>query len=220
MPMRTRAVLVGVAFVLLVVLWFVFMFRPNQARISELRDQQTATQQEIDMLEGELTRLQGLRDREPELQAELLRLQDALPLDPRLPDFILQIHEAANLAGVDFLSITPSLPAAFTPPADAPAPPQPLQAVSVTISTTGRYFALEDFIIRIERLRRAVRINSFTLAPGGGEDPPGASPTLSVSFQMQMFVGGVPAPAAAPEQTGETTVAPTPEPAAVAEQEG
>ncbi len=220
MPMRTRAVLVGVVFVLFVVLWFFFMFRPNQARIAELRDQQTATQHEIDSLQAQLTRLQELRDREPELRAELLRLQDALPSDPRLPDFILQIHEAANLAGVEFLSITPSLPAEFTPAADAPAPPQPLQAVAVTISTTGRYFALEDFIIRIERLRRAVRINSFTLAPGGEEDPVGASPTLSVSFQMQMFVGGVPGPAPAPEQTDETTVAPTPEPAPVEEQEG
>lgn len=191
MSVRTQAILVGAGFLLLVLLWFFLGFRPQQDRINELRDQQEETQSEIGNLRAQLERLQELQRMEPQLRAQASRLQDALPTDPRIPDFILQVQDAANLAGIDFLSISPSLPSPFTPPgADQQGGPADLQSISVSIQTTGTFFELEDFIIRLERLPRAVRINTFSLSPGGGAegDQPGASPTLSVTFAMQIFL--------------------------------
>ncbi|HVL81327.1 MAG TPA: type 4a pilus biogenesis protein PilO, partial [Actinomycetota bacterium] len=215
MPLRTRAILIGVGFVVLTMLWFFFLFRPNQARIAELRTEQQTTEQQIDQLRIRLAELQRLRDQEPMLRAQLARFTDALPEDPRLPDFILQVEEQANLAGIEFLSITPSLPAPYAgagdpaavPPA-APAGGGELQAISVSISTTGTYFELLDFILRLERqIPRAVRLNNFALAPTG-ETARGQSPTLQVTFDMQMFLlSPVPvAPGAAPQPP--TTEAP------------
>lgn len=190
MSMRMKGILLGAGFLVLVVLWFVLLFRPSQSEIAELREQQEATEREISSLEARLTRLQELREQEPQLRAEFARMEDALPADPRLPDFILQVHEAANLAGIDFLSISPSLPADFNPPEGAPPAEEELSGISVSISAEGSYFALEDFIIRIERLRRAVRINSFSLSPVGEPEVPGTSPDLSVTFSTQMFMLG------------------------------
>ncbi len=217
MSVRNRAILLAAVFVLLLLVWFFFMFRPNQRRISELRAEQEQVQQEIGGLQVQLERLRELQRQEPQLRAQFARLQDALPDDPRLPDFILQVQEAANLAGIDFLSITPSLPAAFTPPGAMQPPPEAaqLQAISVSISVTGTYFEVEDFIIRLERLQRAVRIGSFTLAPGEGAA--GGSPTLSTTLQMQMFMvspapvvqqppGAPPPPAPAPAPGAPTPV--------------
>lgn len=227
MSVRLRAILMGAGFLVVVLLWFFVGFRPQQDRINELRDQQDQTQSEIQNLRAQLERLQELQRMEPQLRAQASRLQDALPADPRLPDFILQVQDAANLAGIDFLSISPSVPASFTPPGEGGQGGQgagDLQAINVSVQTTGTFFELEDFIIRLERLPRAVRINSFGLSPGGeDEGAPGAPPTLSVTFSMQMFleanapvspVAGTSPPDGAPAP-GETPVpgetpAPTP----------
>lgn len=207
MSVRNRAIILGAVFVVVVLIWFFALFRPNQDRINELRAQQEQVQQEINNLQVQLQRLQELQRQEPQLRAQFARLQDALPEEPRLPDFILQVQEAANLSGIDFLSITPSLPAPFTPPSTA----QPaagaggLQAIAVSIATTGTYFEIEDFVIRMERLQRAVRINTFQLAPAAVT---AGSPTLSVTFQMQMFMT-TPAPVTPPPAAGQPEPAPT-----------
>ena len=217
MSVRWQAIIAGVVFVLLVVAWFFLGFNPNRDRISELEEQQEQVVMEIGELRVRLERLLELRRQEPQLRAELTRMRDALPNDPRLPDFILQVQETANLAGIDFLSITPSLPSPFTPPGGAAQPT--LQAISVSISTRGRYFEIEDFIVRMERMRRAVRINTFALAPGGAaeDDPdqPGGSPTMAVTFAMQMFVnapaaGAAPVAGATPAPASPPTGSPPP----------
>lgn len=227
MSVRLRAILLGAGFLVLVVAWFFLGFNPNRSRINELRDEQEEVEASITRLEAELARLEELQRMEPELRAQFTRLQDAVPEDPRIPDFILQVQEAANLAGIEFLSISPSLPAAFTPPGGEGGAAN-LQAIAVSIQTTGRFFALEDFIIRLEKLARAVRINTFGLSPGGGAaDVPGTSPSMSVTFQLQIFMasttgqaggatggttGGATGGTTIATPAPETTPAPTPQP--------
>lgn len=175
MSMKMKVALSIVGVIVILAGWFLMVFRPNQQEVSDLRDEIEATQEEIVALEAQLLRLQALRDRAPELREEAARFSLALPTSPRVPDFILQVQEAANQAQVDFLTITPSLPAPFEGGTSG------LQAVGVSISTTGSYFTLQDFIHRLERLDRAVRVNSFSLSA------PGEGGTMSTSLSMQMF---------------------------------
>lgn len=194
--MRLRLVLVALGCIALVAIWFLSVFRPNRERLGEVREQVAATEQEIASLEAQLRRLQQLQREEPRLRAELARFGDAIPPDHRVPDFILQVQDAANLAGIDFLAITPSQPSA---PAEGAT-----QVIGVSLSVTGTFFEMEDFIFRMERLQRSVRLNSFAL---GGEGE------MSVSLTMQMFAlpraplelpppaGTTPAPAASPAPT-------------------
>lgn len=180
--MRLKFVLVGIGCVAMAAIWYLFLFSPNRERIDELNSQVEATEAEIVSLEAQLRRLQQLQREEPRLRAELARFGDAIPPDPRVPDFILQVQDAANLSGVNFLSVAPSTPAAFPGASGA-------QVIAVTIATTGSFFEVEDFIFRLERLQRTVRINSFQL---GGEGE------LSVSLSMQMFTLAQAQPAAPP----------------------
>lgn len=175
MSLKMKVALSIVGVVVILAGWFLMVFRPNQQTISDLRDEIEATQEEIVALEAQLLRLQALRDRAPELREEAARFSLALPTSPRVPDFILQVQEAADQARVDFLTITPSLPAPFQGGTSG------LQAVGVSISTTGSYFTLQDFIHRLERLDRAVRVNSFSLSA------PGQDGTMQTSLSMQMF---------------------------------
>jgi Tfp pilus assembly protein PilO len=159
------------------------------------------------------------------LRADLARFSDALPPDPRVPDFILQVQDAANAAGIDFLTITPSLPTAAagtalaTAPAtgtagatatpapttgSAPAPATPgagLKEISVAMTTTGQFFEVEDFINRLEHLARALKIEDFSLSITN--DTSGGS-ALSVSLKLKMFTmtAAAPVPAPAAPTTG------------------
>lgn len=197
MSMRNRFIALGAVVALMVVAFVAFPFRSNRAEVKNVRAQQATVQEQIDALRVRLERLKELQRNEPALRAESARFGDALPSEPRLPDFILQVQESANLAGVDFLSIAPTLPAPFSPATAAGAPATSttapsaggLQAISVAVSTTGGYADVVDFVTRLEQLKRAVRVNTFTLSPGGdAAGAPGGSPKLSVAFQVQMFV--------------------------------
>lgn len=203
MSIRLKLVLIGLGSVAVIALWFLFVFRPNRAELADLNQQIETTKVEIRALEAELQRLQALQRNEPQLRADLARLTDALPPDHRVPSFILQLQEAANLAGVDFLSIGPSQP--------APAAAGGHQVISVSLSTTGTFFQVEDFIFRLGRLDRAVTIDSFSLSP--------AAPLLSVGMSLRMFslpeaAPPAPAPAPAPGASPAPAASPTPTPAA------
>jgi Tfp pilus assembly protein PilO len=230
MSVRTRSLIVGAAGVLFALLWYFVLWSPAQSKLSDVRKKQETARQDQDTLRAQLGRLQALQTQEPKFRSELARLQDSLPPDPRLPDFILQIQEAASLAGVQLLTLSPSLPAPYSPPslagAGAAAPTTTttgggqLQSISVSITTTGMFFDIEDFMVRLEHLRRAMRIGNLTLSPLSAPTTP-VSPELSVSFSLQMFLisptvvtstpGTTPSPS--PGATATPAASPTASPA-------
>lgn len=231
MSMRLKFVLVGLGCVAVGAMWFMFIFRPNQTKITELRDDVETTKQEVVALEAQLRRLQQLQREEPRLRADLARFSDALPADPRIPDFILQVQDAANAAGIDFLTITPSLPTAAavatssapatgtsgatgaataTPaptnpggpaPAQAAAPSSGLKEIAVSLSTTGAFFEIEDFINRLEHLARAVKIDDFTLSVADAQ----AGGGLSVTMKIHVFTASAPTAPTSPATAGPAT---------------
>lgn len=234
MSMRARLALIVAGVVVLVILWSVFVFKKGQDEISAVQRRQEQARLERTQLETTLAHLRQLQRDEPRLRAEVARLQDAVPNDPRLPDVILQLQEAAALAGIDFLSITPSVPSPFAPPGATQTAPAPasgagggqLQAIGLNVQTLGKYFEIEDFVVRLERLRRATRVNSFALAPSGTGQTTAGSAELAVTFQIQMFVlspsaapspsqriGATPAPGVTPPPAGAGTPSPSSSPA-------
>jgi Tfp pilus assembly protein PilO len=221
--MRLKFVVIGLGCAAVAAAWFLFVFRPNQAKLSELRDDVSTTKQEVAALETQLRQLQQLQRDEPKLRANVARFGDALPTDPRIPDFILQVQEAANNAGIDFLSITPSLPtasvtqsggatpsapAASAPPSASAAPAAgataaapttttpSLKEISISLTANGTFFELEDFIYRLEHLHRALRIDTFGLDSGGGGegDQAAQSPKDVLSVSLKIRVFTAPAP--------------------------
>lgn len=163
--------------------WFL-LIAPKRSDAAALRSQkveQDATNQRLRQ-QLELLKAQALEL--PKQQAFLAQIRRQLPDNPALPALIRDLTGAAKKSGVDLVSLAPSLPVAVvssTPVAapvaspapgsteDAPAVPAPaappvtLYQVSLNVKTSGSYFEMEQFLNKIEGLKRSFLVTGFTL---------------------------------------------------------
>lgn len=186
MSMRLRFILVIVATVLVAAVWYLAMYHPTAKQVAQVRSEVTTVRTQVASLEAQLKHLQELQRNEPRLRAKLARFAAALPSDPQLPQFILSVQDVANKAHVDFLTVSPSLPAAQAGGGAAAAQAAPgLKTINVSLTTTGTYFAVQNFIYRLETLDRAFKIDTFNVSSSTSAG--GGSPKLSVSLAFRMF---------------------------------
>ena len=118
----------------------------------------------------------SLQQGEPQKRAQLENLRVAIPDEPNLAQFILDANTAANISGINFLSISPSPPAAGTarrgrarvahrrPTPGAPGAGTPPAVINLQLSVSGGYFQVVDFVNRLNGLSRLVVIDSLGLA--------------------------------------------------------
>ncbi len=205
--MRMRFVALALGAVVLIAGFFFVGIKPARSRLATVKEEVATTQAEVAALQAKLAELQELQRNEKQLREEAERLSKGLPGKPGVSDFIRQVQGAASDAGIDFLTITPSVPADLAAPATGGAPALiGLKAISLALSANGSFFDVEEFIERMERLERAVRIDTFTLG--------GASPApLSLSINMRMFMAAPAAAApAAPAAPADGSAAASPAP--------
>ena len=191
------AIAVGVVVCLL---FYVFAIRPRKSELSDIQGQIGAEETKSTQLQAQLQQLQALQQDAPKLQAELAKIRELVPQEDEIANFIFEVQEAANAAGVDFVEITPELPK--TPPENAP-----LAEVRNTIGATGGYFAVQDFIRRLYDLDRAVRIDGLVLSAASPD-----SAEVNFTSTVRIFYE-LPAGAPAAGTVGTTTVPAPPAPA-------
>jgi type IV pilus assembly protein PilO len=189
MTLGRRSIVIGVvaAFVVLLLWWFL-LWSPQRKKVDDAKARTDAAQQQAAQLRVTLSRLQELKRTEALKRSQIEALRIAVPDQPNLAQFILDANDAANKAGIDFLSVTPSPPATAaaggTTPAGAPA------AVNLAMSITGGYFQVLDFVNRLTDLPRIVVIDNLSLAAGDGSN-------MTVSITARMFTTSA-APVAPP----------------------
>jgi Tfp pilus assembly protein PilO len=173
--------------------WFVFLWGPQGSKLSKARDRRDAALQEQQDLQVRIDRLKSLQAAEPQKRAQLESLRVAIPDEPNLAQFILDANTAANVSGIDFLSISPSPPATSGGPGGAagaaanPATPSAAPAmINLSLSVSGGYFQIVDFVNRLDALSRLVVIDSLSLTTGGQSTP--GSTGLNVAITARMFV--------------------------------
>jgi Tfp pilus assembly protein PilO len=191
-----------VAGVIVCLLFYVLAIRPRQSELSSVRAEIDTENARTQQLRSTLAQLEALQRQAPRLQADLAEIRELVPQDDQLANFIFQLQESANAAGVDFMEVTPELPK--TPPENAP-----LAQIRVTLGAQGGYFSVQDFIRRLYDLDRALRLDGMTLAQ---VDPGQADvrfvATARVFYELPAGAGtGVIPP------TGTTGTVPPPAPA-------
>lgn len=191
---RSRVILAAVGVFLICLLLYFFFVSPQRDELAEVRGEVEAAQARTTQLQVELQRLRALQANAPELQAELSKFRQFVPLRPELANFIFQVQQAANAAGLDFVEITPELPR--TPPEGAA-----LAQVRSQIGAAGGYFALQDFIRRLYNLDRSVRIDNFNIVVQSTE----FGTRLRMDSSVRIFYE-------LPDTTAATTTAPVPSP--------
>jgi Tfp pilus assembly protein PilO len=192
---RHLAAVGGVAIVTLLA-WFTFLWSPKGAELNDARARRAAAAEQASQLQSRLNGLKDARQRRPELQATADRVRSAVPATPDLAQFLLDTNDAAAKAGMNFLSVSP------TPPAASATGPT---AVLLSLSLKGGYFQTLDFMNRLLDLPRIVVLDTVSVTAA---DTSLGAPELAVSLTGRMFTTEVPPAATAPTTTPAAT-APT-----------
>lgn len=215
--MRGRAriaVTAGIS-VLIFLLLYMFLIRPRQGELNDLKLQVQNENNITTTLQLELERLRSLQEDAPQLEAELARIRELVPRKDDVANFIFLVQDAADEAGVDFVTITPELPK--PPPEGAP-----LAEVRVAIGTGGGFFSVQDFLRRLYELDRALRIDLLSITRGADTLTEDATLELAITarifFELPAGGGNVaptdataPAPATpAPAETQPAPAEPSP----------
>lgn len=205
MNRRTLLAVIGGALAIILVWWFA-IYSPKRSAISSAKSERTAAEARGRDLEVTVARLKALDRSRPQLEADLRALNAAIPANPDLGTFILSANEIATRAGVDFLSIAPS------PPAQSAGAGQPT-SIGLSIQVRGNFFAVVDYLNRLEQLERIVVVDTVSLAAQGGSGGTTAGATgttgaatdpnaLAVTLAAQMYTRA--APSGATGATGAT----------------
>ena len=174
MRAQIRIIAAAVAVLIVCMLFYVFFIRPRKSEIARVETEITAAQGEQQQLTLQLQNLQALQENAPELNATLEQIRGFVPKDDEVPNFIFQAQEAASSSGVDLDKITPELP-------KSPAEPAALAEIRMTMSATGSFFSLQDFVRRLYALDRALRIDTLALTAEGASAPTGGTGTGSAT---------------------------------------
>ncbi len=172
--------------------WFLLV-APKHADAAALRQQ--ADQQQIAnrQLGNQLAVLRAQQAALPAEQAKIDAAAVKLPPTPAEPELVRSFVQAAEVAGVELVSVVPgpisavatSSPNAATaavapagaataasPLPGAASTDAPLSSLPLTITVAGGYFQAERFLSALEQLPRAVQVTGVTIVPGL---PPGAT---------------------------------------------
>jgi Tfp pilus assembly protein PilO len=197
---RARLTLAIVVTLVVCAAFYMLFVRSRQSELADVRDKVEAAEDENVSLQAQLDELQALKENAPKAEARLNEIRELIPQDDQVANFIFQVQDAANRAGVDFVTVAPEQPKA---PIEDPS--ASVAQVRVTVGAKGDYFALQDLIRRLYDLDRAVRVDN--LAMDAEEDEASGVTTVTLTAAARIFFenqGGP--PAAAP---GSTTSAPT-----------
>jgi Tfp pilus assembly protein PilO len=205
---RSQTIAAGAAVVVVLLAFYFLAIRSRQGELGKARQEVQQERDRTQQLEAELARREALRDDAPRLQAALDEARQLVPDSNEVANFIFQVQDAADQAGVGFLQITPELPK--PPPEGAE-----LAEVRSTIGAQGGYFAVQDFIRRLYDLDRAVRIDNLTMTGVESDEDAAQDGRVQVDMTARIFFD-LPAGAAAATPGATTTTPPTTTPTAPA----
>lgn len=201
---RTRLIAAVAGVVIGLVLFFFLFIRPRRTELREVRAEVEAAEQQTNVLQNELRHLRQLQADAPGLQAKLTRIRRYVPETADVTNFLFQVQEASDEAGVRFTQVQFELPK--PPPEGAP-----VAEVRVTINARGGYFSIQDFFRRLYALKRALRIDNVQMTgqtEGGGEVT-----TINLQIAARIFFELPPTtPATVPGAASTAPPPPTPTP--------
>lgn len=158
----------------LLILVFVFLF-PKGREAAQTRSEIAAAQERLTALESELASLRQVDA--GALAAELASLRVSIPSSPDLPGLLRTIEGAATGADVKLLSIGPGAPTASSSAS--------VSVVPLSMSSSGTYFRLTEFLFELETLDRLNKISSVSVSQAGGvEGETGNVLTMAVSTEV------------------------------------
>jgi len=169
-------VIAGVGAALLALLLIIFLVLPKMGAVTEAQEELDDTRAEQQTLSVQLNALEQAQAEAPENEATIRRVDSQVPPTADLSGAILFLRNAANVAGVQVMSLTPAAP--------TPATTGNYSSISVSASGEGSYFALVKYLHEVETLPRAATVESIDLNPSVGL-------TLSFAATITLYTSDV-----------------------------
>ena len=196
-PRAQIVAVLGGVFVILLLGYFLL--------VSSEKGKASSLSKQIDATNAQIVQARALSRQSREVQpihvASLFRLTKAMPDETDMAGILLQLNLVASQAGISFDSIQPGGSTVLAG----------YQAIPITLSFTGNYYALVDFL---QRLRNLVGVQNGELDASGrlfavdtiGFGPaPAGFPQITASLLVDAYVYGTGAPATAAAAPATTT---------------
>jgi type IV pilus assembly protein PilO len=186
MSSRNRLILTIALVVVVAIVLVALLVYPQFGKLSDLDKQIAAAQAQIDTAKMLLVQRQAIKAQAAETDAALLRLSNELPENPEIPSLIIELQDTASEAGVDFRTLSPTEPEQRTGYA----------AIKLSVDVIGEWADVIDYMQRLNKLTRQVRIVGFSATPVA--PPPDATATtqkVQASFQLEVYTMAQTAPA-------------------------
>jgi Tfp pilus assembly protein PilO len=166
---------VGAAVAVVVLLVAFFFVLPKMGQVKDAKASLQDAQAKQGTLGAQLAALKQSQTDAPKNREIIRKVQNAIPPTVDQQGFMLLIQNVALESSIDLVTITPTTPV-FDPASG-------LSTVTNAFSVTGSYFALTEFIFKIETLPRASKITSITISPAATANEPSLL-TLTASVDM------------------------------------
>jgi Tfp pilus assembly protein PilO len=172
---RRGPIIAGAIIAVVAVLAVFFLVLPKMNEVSKTQEDLATAEAQETALRAQLASLKEAQANAPQVKAKIAELSNEVPPTADLPALIRLLTAAADGSGVDFFTVAPGNP--VLDPAGA------FSTIPTSISVTGGYFALDQFLFRLESLPRAAKVTSVAITPGTA--PPGST-TSSLSMQLSV----------------------------------
>jgi Tfp pilus assembly protein PilO len=196
---RNKLILAGAVVVLLAVLVVVLLVLPQFRQLRTYDDQLAEADRQIQQAQTLLAQRQEVKSRSAETEAKRIRLANQMPETPELPSLIIELQDTVNDSGLEFASLTPNEPVVAEPG---------YSEVELTLLVRGTWQDTVDFMQRLPRLVRQVRVVGYRTALQPSRDQEETDTTIVVETSMTIRVYMMPSeitpPAAPPApETGD-----------------
>lgn len=148
--------LMALIVLVIAVSFFFLLYRPKMQQLSAIIDTQVKEEQQIKSARLTLVRLRSAKKQADETNQRLDRIKQVLPAESDIPSIILEIQDIANQAGIEFVSIKPG----------TIIPNDGYAEVPLEIVIDGYFYDLVDFLYRLEKMNRAVKVTKVSITEG------------------------------------------------------
>ncbi len=180
MGSRRAPLLAGIGVAVVIVAVVLFLVLPKMGEVSDAQTTLDAAVSEQQTLESQRNALLDAEERAPEARATIAEVERLIPPVSDEPGLLLLLNNAAMASGLDVVSFAPS-PGTFDETTG-------LSTIAVSLSGSGTYFDVTEFMYRIETLPRAAKMSTISLAPGGaGEGATTSTSTLSFTGTLTLY---------------------------------
>jgi Tfp pilus assembly protein PilO len=170
---RRGPVVVAVAFGISALIAIFFFVLPKMHAVDKAGQALASEQSKEQALQLRLAQLEQAKQEAPQTQQALAGLKEKIPPTPDIPGLIRIVADVADETGMNVSTLSPGAATADGSGKFA--------IIPVSLTVEGDYFSVQEFLLKLESLPRAMKVTSMQISTGS---PPFE---LSVSLDVEVY---------------------------------